>query len=122
MNITLTLQHLYHGADPIRDFEVWDDSDGKGPYIAVWNLDAPQPTEEELQAAWEAYQKAEADKLPAELGELEQLRKELADTKAALEDTNGKLKAAGEETTNVQLALAEIYEQLLALKEGNPNG
>ncbi|MNO46971.1 XkdW protein [compost metagenome] len=25
-----------------------------GPYIAVWNLDTPQPTEAELQAAWEA--------------------------------------------------------------------
>jgi hypothetical protein len=24
-----------------------------GPYIAVWNIDAPQPTEEELQVAWE---------------------------------------------------------------------
>ncbi|WP_082726764.1 XkdW family protein [Paenibacillus riograndensis] len=47
----------------------------RGPYIAVWNLDKPQPTEAELQAAWEAYQEAEANK-PPELTELEQLQKE----------------------------------------------
>ncbi|WP_238656227.1 XkdW family protein [Paenibacillus piscarius] len=47
----------------------------KGPYIAVWKLDAPQPTEAELQAAWEAYQEAEANKPPV-LTELEQLQQE----------------------------------------------
>ncbi|MEC0170491.1 XkdW family protein [Paenibacillus graminis] len=47
----------------------------RGPYIAVWNLDKSQPTEEELQAAWEAYQEAEANK-PPELTEVEQLQKE----------------------------------------------
>ncbi|WP_025691971.1 XkdW family protein [Paenibacillus zanthoxyli] len=122
MNKAQAIMYLYPEANPLRDFEVRDICDGNGPYIAVWNLDVPQPTEEELQAAWEAYQKAEADKPLAEPDELEQLRKELADSKTALEGTNGKLKAAGEETTNVQLALAEMYEQLLALKEGNPNG
>lgn len=47
----------------------------RGPYIAVWNLDKPKPTEAELQAAWEAYQEAEGNK-PPELTELEQLQKE----------------------------------------------
>lgn len=47
----------------------------RGPFIAVWNLDAPQPTEAELQAAWEAYQEAEANK-PVELTEIEQLQQE----------------------------------------------
>lgn len=47
----------------------------RGPYIAVWKLDAPQPTEAELQAAWEAYQEAEANKPPV-LTELEQLQQE----------------------------------------------
>jgi hypothetical protein len=28
----------------------------RGPYIAVWNLDVPQPTQEELEAAWEELQ------------------------------------------------------------------
>ncbi|MHA6533049.1 XkdW family protein [Paenibacillus sp. BAC0078] len=47
----------------------------RGPYIAVWNLEVPQPTEAELRAAWEAYQEAEANKLP-ELTEVEKLQKE----------------------------------------------
>jgi hypothetical protein len=60
----------------------------RGQYIAVWNLDEPQPTEAELQAAWEVYQEAEANK-PPELTEVEQLRAdnatyllELAETQA----------------------------------------
>jgi len=47
----------------------------KGPYIAYWGLDVPQPTESELQAAWEAYLEAEANK-PPDLTEVEQLQKE----------------------------------------------
>lgn len=47
----------------------------RGPYIAVWKLDAPQPTEAELQAAWEAYQEEEANKPPV-LTEMEQLQQE----------------------------------------------
>ncbi|MEK4326058.1 XkdW family protein [Paenibacillus sp. FSL R7-0312] len=47
----------------------------RGPYIAVWNLDEPQPTVAELQAAWEAYQEAEANKPPV-LTEIEQLQQE----------------------------------------------
>ncbi|MEK4004250.1 XkdW family protein [Paenibacillus sp. FSL H3-0333] len=47
----------------------------RGPHIAVWKLDAPQPTEAELQAAWEAYQEAEANKPPV-LTEMEQLQQE----------------------------------------------
>ncbi|OMF30970.1 XkdW family protein [Paenibacillus sp. FSL H8-0259] len=45
----------------------------RGPHIAVWNLDEPQPTETELQAAWEAYQEAEAN-MPPQLTEIEQLQ------------------------------------------------
>ncbi|OMF88959.1 XkdW family protein [Paenibacillus sp. FSL R7-0337] len=47
----------------------------RGPYIAVWKLDVPQPTEAELQAAWVAYQEAEANKPPV-LTEVEQLQQE----------------------------------------------
>ncbi|WP_405104518.1 XkdW family protein [Paenibacillus sp. FSL K6-1217] len=47
----------------------------RGPYIAVWKLDATQPTEAELRTAWEAYQEAEANKPPV-LTEMEQLQHE----------------------------------------------
>jgi hypothetical protein len=85
MNIALSILHLYPDADSMRDFLVQDDSDGKGPYIAAWNLDAPQPTETELQAAWEAYLETEANK-PPELTEVEQLRAENAALQSRLGD------------------------------------
>ncbi|MEK4849745.1 XkdW family protein [Paenibacillus sp. FSL H7-0756] len=68
--------HYRHGIDYnlLTEGEDYDLVE-RGPHIAVWNLDAPQPTEAELQAAWEAYQEAEANKPPV-LTELEQLQQE----------------------------------------------
>ncbi|MBY3625132.1 hypothetical protein HGO21_37255 [Acinetobacter sp. CUI P1] len=57
----------------------------RGPYIAAWNLDSPQPTEAELEAAWEAYLEAEANK-PPELSEVEQLRTENTALQDRLQD------------------------------------
>ncbi|MGE7615585.1 XkdW family protein [Paenibacillus sp. NPDC101420] len=57
----------------------------RGPYIAAWNLDSPQPTEVELEAAWEAYLEAEANK-PPELSEVEQLRTENTALQNRLQD------------------------------------
>ncbi|MEK3838417.1 MULTISPECIES: XkdW family protein [unclassified Paenibacillus] len=68
--------HYRHGIDYNLLIEGEDyDLVERGPYIAVWNLDAPQPTEAELQAAWEAYQEEEANKPPV-LTEMEQLQQE----------------------------------------------
>lgn len=33
-----------------KDFILQDNSDGKGAFIAEWNLDIPKPTEEQLNA------------------------------------------------------------------------
>lgn len=68
--------HYRHGIDYnlLTEGEDYDLVE-RGPYIAVWNLDAPQPTEAELQAAWEASQEAEANKPPV-LTEVEQLQQE----------------------------------------------
>ncbi|MBA2943390.1 hypothetical protein HZF08_34530 [Paenibacillus sp. CGMCC 1.16610] len=56
MNVAEVIIHLYPQANPLLDFIVQDDSDGNGPYIAQWNLEAAQPTEKELLAAWKAMQ------------------------------------------------------------------
>ncbi|UKS24876.1 XkdW family protein [Paenibacillus sp. HWE-109] len=56
MNIPQAIMHLHPQANPLADFIVQDDSDGNGPYIAKWNLESPEPTEEQLQSAWEAMQ------------------------------------------------------------------
>jgi len=66
MNIAQVIMYLFPQADPLSDFLIQDDSDGKGPYIAQWNLEADKPTEEALQAAWDAMQPTEADLLDAE--------------------------------------------------------
>lgn len=36
----------------------------RGPYIAVWNLDVPQLTQEELDAAWEVLQQLPEPEVP----------------------------------------------------------
>lgn len=64
-----------------KDYDIIE----RGPYIAAWNLDVPQPTEVELEAAWEAYLEAEANKLP-ELSEVEQLRAENTALQDRLQD------------------------------------
>ena len=37
------------------DFELRDDSDGKGAYIDAWRSDKPQPSASEIQTAQDAY-------------------------------------------------------------------
>jgi hypothetical protein len=90
----------------------------RGPYIAYWGLDDPQPTEAELQAAWEAYQEAEAN-TPPQLTEIEQVREELAQTQMALTDTFEQLLSAQDEATSAQLARVDLYELVLPLIGGD---
>ena len=52
MHVASALLFLFPDADPLRDYRVQDD--GKGAYIAVWNLANPQPTPRQLQAASDA--------------------------------------------------------------------
>lgn len=85
MIIELSVCKLFPNAMADIDFQIQDDSDGKGPYIAAWNLDAPQPTKDELEAAWQVYQEAEANK-PPELTEIEQLRAENTALQDRLQD------------------------------------
>ncbi|MBT2293255.1 hypothetical protein J7E73_30005 [Paenibacillus albidus] len=76
----------------------------RGPYIAVWNLEDPQPTEAELQAAWEAYQEAEANK-PLQLTEMEKLQKENALLKA-------QITAQSERSDFIEDVISELATQL----------
>jgi len=62
MNIAEAIQYLYPDARPLIDFEVTDESDGKGPHISKWNIllkngkKAPMPGLDELTAAYAASQ------------------------------------------------------------------
>lgn len=48
MNLAEALQSLFPGSDPLRDYALQDD--GRGAYIALWNLEAPRPTADDLAA------------------------------------------------------------------------
>lgn len=60
------LKQIYPQADFMREIVLQDDSDGKGAYIAQWHLAIPQPTEADIQVAYEAAiqteQQAETEK------------------------------------------------------------
>jgi hypothetical protein len=56
------LRYLHPDADPETAWVVQDDSNGKGAYIAKWNLAAPKPTVEQLQAVETAAQAWRAQK------------------------------------------------------------
>ncbi len=58
MILSNALKYLFPNANPQRDYEIRDS--GSGAFIAVWNLQAAQPTEAELQAASDAYDVAKA--------------------------------------------------------------
>lgn len=69
-----------------KDYDIVE----RGPYIAAWNLPEPQPTEEELQQAWNAIKDLPEE--PQPLTEAERIRqleaenKLLAERAALIED------------------------------------
>ena len=54
MNIASGLLHL--GFESGKDFLCVDKSDGKGPYLAEWYSDKPQPSEKQIADAVTAYE------------------------------------------------------------------
>ncbi|WP_340004412.1 XkdW family protein [Paenibacillus sp. FSL K6-0276] len=78
----------------------------RGQFIASWNLDEPQPTEAELQIAWEAYQEAEANK-PPKLTEVEQLQEDNAALMLELAQTQAKQEQAEQDQASLLLSLVE---------------
>ncbi len=47
-----SLEYLFPEAISLVDYVIQDNSDGKDPFIADWNLIDPQPTQAELDQAW----------------------------------------------------------------------
>jgi XkdW protein len=67
MNKAIAILHLFPNAVSGVDFVVRDD--GGGQYIDSWHLAEPQPTEEELMAAWDAVQSAPHEPPPPTIEE-----------------------------------------------------
>jgi hypothetical protein len=97
--------HYHYGVD-YNLLVVGEDYDlvERGQFIAVWNLDAPQPTEAELQAAWAAYLEAEVNK-PPKLTEMEILQRENSLLKA-------QLNAQSERSDFIEDVISELATQL----------
>lgn len=51
MNYRLALEYIYPDIVIEKDYILRDD--GKGVYISEWSYDKPQPTLDELNAAWD---------------------------------------------------------------------
>lgn len=67
MNPVFAIKQLYPNAINLTDFTVEDKSDGKGPFIAEWNLSDPQPTQAELDQAWIDWQAGADNRLWVEI-------------------------------------------------------
>ncbi|MEK3836440.1 XkdW family protein [Paenibacillus sp. FSL R7-0128] len=79
----------------------------RGPHIAAWNLEAPQPTDAELQAAWEAYQEAEANTPPV-LTELDRIGAELVQRELEALDLRAQNEALGGQIVGLELRLLTL--------------
>jgi hypothetical protein len=116
MNIGKTLEYLFPYSDPIFDFIVQDDGDGKGQYISQWNLSDPIPTQQELEDAWEIVKNIDTN-TPHVSDEVAYLKNELINTQIALIETYEQLLQAQDESTSTQQALVDVYELLLNLMD-----
>ncbi|MGE6629819.1 XkdW family protein [Bacillus sp. NPDC077027] len=97
------IKYKYPDAVPRQDFELRND--GAGSYIEEWKLQAPLPTEEELQRWWEESQMNPSYNPP---DQLELLATELSKEKLArkrLEESN---EFIGKELTAVKLKLLSL--------------
>ncbi|WP_438421707.1 XkdW family protein [Bacillus siamensis] len=105
MNIGKAILYQYPKSDPTKDFIVQNDGNGTSSYIAQWNLNAPIPTKEQLEAWWEELQKNPSYEPP---DQIEMLAQELSKEKLArkqLEELNGKL---GNALSDVKLTLLSL--------------
>lgn len=88
MELGATLSYLYPNLTNGEDYFVLNK--GEGPYIASWNADMSQPTEAELQTAWEQLQ---ANPPVEPLSPIDELRLENKLLKQQLEQTNADMAA-----------------------------
>ena len=70
-SLSSKLKALFPNVDSSIAWELRNDADERGDYISQWNLDNPQPTEEQLEAAdadgdaWEALHRVRKQRLRA---------------------------------------------------------
>jgi len=115
INLMHAISVLYPAATLMHDYELRDD--GNGVYIDVWRLkdaegnDIPMPTDEELQAAWEAYvPPSPPEPLPDTVATM------LAMTEAYETILQHSVERE-EETVTTMVGLTEAYELIISQQE-----
>lgn len=85
MSLVKAIMHIYPGTDPWDDFRVKREfvNDEFVESIYMWNLPEPQPTEEELQKAWNAIKDLPEE--PQSLSEAERILQLEAENKLLTE-------------------------------------
>ncbi|MDC7794989.1 XkdW family protein [Bacillus altitudinis] len=110
MNKALAIQFLYPNAELGKDYSVRDD--GEGQFIDTWLLEEPEPSAEELDAAWQEYLKLDNEQPMTQVEkQLLLIGEQLAKEKIARQQA---------ERVNAMLGqqLAEIRIEILKLKGG----
>lgn len=67
IQLVRSLEYLFPDAVSLVDYVIQDNSDGKDPFVAEWNLADPQPTQVELDQAWLDWQAGADDRLWVEI-------------------------------------------------------
>lgn len=108
MNIALAIKYMYPNAKTPQDFEVIDLNNGEPAFISEWNLSEPQPTEAELQAAWEQLQTLPPSQEPSTSKQLTSEQLESVNAMLALELAQVKIKINQQEQANADLLLSLV--------------
>ncbi|MGQ8948240.1 XkdW family protein [Bacillus altitudinis] len=110
MNKALAIKYLYPNAELGKDYSVRDDGDGQ--FIDTWLLEEPEPSAEELDAAWQEYLKLDNEQPLTQVEkQLLLIGEQLAKEKIARQQA---------ERVNAMLGqqLAEMRIDILKLKGG----
>ncbi|MCA0163233.1 XkdW family protein [Bacillus sp. RAR_M1_44] len=110
MNKALAIKFLYPNAELGKDYSVRDD--GEGQFIDTWFLEEPEPSAEELEAAWQEYLKLDNEQPMTQVEkQLLLIGEQLAKEKIARQQA---------ERVNAMLGqqLAEMRIDVLKLKGG----
>lgn len=81
MDVVKAVKHLFPNANENEDFVILNN--GEGDFIAEWHIDSQQPTQEQLNIAWDQYQ-SNPPQVP--LSELERLKKQQELMQQAIDD------------------------------------
>ncbi|MFP3418083.1 XkdW family protein [Bacillus sp. SIMBA_154] len=111
MNKALAIMYLFPNSILGKDFSVRDDGDGQ--FIDTWLMKDPEPSDEELDAAWQEYLKLDNEKPMSQVEkQLLLIGEQLAQEKIARQQSDRMNAMLGQQ-------IAEMKIEILKLKGAN---